>query len=74
MIGYSGFISRKLIKWFLSVILMSCKEAAREAYDSNPIKKREAARKAYNAISKYNQRIVVHSYISYAGVTVQQWT
>ena len=52
--------------WPIVLHYNAYKEAAREAYESNPEKKKEAARKIYYVNS--------YSYISYAGVTVQQWT
>ena len=56
--------STLLTRWNVSVLKVgvpcgcqytdACKEAAREAaYESNPEKKKEAARKAYNVNSKY---------------------
>ena len=41
---------------YLQCYTDACKEAAREAYESNREKKKEAARKAYNVNSKYNAK------------------
>ena len=41
-----------------------CKEAAREAYESNPEKKKEAARKTYYVNSKYKVVYTFHMQVS----------